>query len=240
MSARNRHPLDERVARAVRTVLADQRSVCPIDILTAIGWRDPGTVKRWRSCQIEFVEDAIQVSPARLRRALELIRDWAAAGGLLRSETDHVSATPDRRRLHFSRDPTRDKMYSVNWVSSGLSGKQRDQLIEKASCAPDLVVIQPLNKRWTCHRCGGTGDLLMMEGSGPACLRCVGLNDLQFLASGDAMLTRRARAASARSAVVVRFSRARKRYERQGLLVEPAALEGALRSLSKSGGASPA
>jgi hypothetical protein len=38
-------------------------------------------------------------------------------------------------------------------------------------------------------------------------------------------LTRRATKYSARTAVVVRFSRARKRYERQGILVEEAALE---------------
>src|SRR5262249_41518592 len=126
----------------------------------------------------------------------------------------------------------------ATWVSPGLSGKQREQLIEKASSAPDLVVIQPLND-WTCHRCGGTGGLLMMEGSGPACLRCVGLDDLEFLASGDATLTRRAKTRSARCAVVVRFSRARKHYERQGLLVEASALEDARRSLSKSGEASP-
>jgi hypothetical protein len=61
----------------------------------------------------------------------------------------------------------------------------------------------------------------MMENPGPACLRCVGLDDLEFLPAGDALLTRRAKANSARSAVVVRFSRGRGRYERQGLLVEP-------------------
>ena len=66
--------------------------------------------------------------------------------------------------------------------------------------------------------------ILMMEGPGPACLRCVGLNDLEFLPAGDALLTRRARARSTRYAVVVRFSRTRGRYERQGLLVEPQAL----------------
>jgi hypothetical protein len=86
------------------------------------------------------------------------------------------------------------------------------------------VVIQPLNTAWTCHRCGGTGGLLVMENPGPACLRCVGLDDLEFQSAGDALLTRRVKAKSARSAVVVRFSRSRKRYERQGLLVEPRAL----------------
>jgi hypothetical protein len=45
------------------------------------------------------------------------------------------------------------------------------------------------------------------------------------LPSGEAALTRRAKKASGLSAVVVRWSRTRKRYERQGLLVENAALE---------------
>ena len=48
---------------------------------------------------------------------------------------------------------------------------------------------------------------------------------LEFLPSGDAALTVRARKYSGRSAVVLKWSRARKRYERQGLLVEAAALE---------------
>jgi hypothetical protein len=90
--------------------------------------------------------------------------------------------------------------------------------------APDLVMIRPLNREWTCHRCGNTGDLLMMENPGPACLACVGLDDLEFLPAGDALLSRRVKAKSTRCAVVVRFSRSRRRYERQGLLVEPLAL----------------
>jgi hypothetical protein len=55
-------------------------------------------------------------------------------------------------------------------------------------------------------------------------MACADMDHLVFLASGDAALTRRARKASGLSAVVVRFSRARRRYERQGVLVEEAAL----------------
>ena len=51
------------------------------------------------------------------------------------------------------------------------------------------------------------------------------LDHLVFLPSGNTALTRRARKASTLSAVVVRWSRARKRYERQGVLVESPALE---------------
>jgi hypothetical protein len=85
------------------------------------------------------------------------------------------------------------------------------------------VVIQPV-RDWTCTECGGTGDLLKMHDTGPLCLTCSDLDHLVFLPSGDAALTRRATKASSLSAVVVRWSRSRKRYERQGVLVEDPAL----------------
>ena len=74
-----------------------------------------------------------------------------------------------------------------------------------------------------------------METPGPACLRCVGLGDLEFLPAGDTLLTRRARANSARHAVVVRFSRTRRRYERQGLLLEPDAIARAKQEIGGRG-----
>lgn len=90
--------------------------------------------------------------------------------------------------------------------------------------ARDLVVVSP-HRDWSCAECGGTGGLLTMVDAGPLCMRCAELDHLLFLPAGDAALTRRARKASSLCAVVVRFSRARKRYERQGILVEEAALQ---------------
>jgi hypothetical protein len=60
---------------------------------------------------------------------------------------------------------------------------------------------------------------------GAFCLVCADLDHLVFLASGDPALTRRARKRCARAAVVLQWSRARKRYERQGLLVDEEALQ---------------
>ena len=75
-----------------------------------------------------------------------------------------------------------------------------------------------------------------MHKSGPMCLDCADLGHLEFLPSGDATLTRRARKASGLSAVVVRWSVRRSRYERQGILAEPAAVERAAREcLSHTG-----
>jgi hypothetical protein len=100
----------------------------------------------------------------------------------------------------------------------------KDQRAAQQGKATDLVVILPL-KDWTCAGCGGTGDFLKMEDPGPLCLTCADLDHLIFLPSGDAALTRRAKQASQLSAVVVRWSRSRKRYERQGILAEEAAIE---------------
>jgi len=87
-----------------------------------------------------------------------------------------------------------------------------------------MVVIEPLNP-WTCTGCGGSGSFLFMEDAGPLCMGCADLDHLIFLPAGDAALSRRARKASRLAAVVVCFSRSRKRYDRQGILVEEAALE---------------
>jgi hypothetical protein len=95
--------------------------------------------------------------------------------------------------------------------------------LERQSKSRDLVVISPL-RAWTCSSCGGTGELLIMDDPGPVCMVCAEMDHLVFLPSGDAALTRRAKRASRLSAVVVRFSRSRGRYERQGLLVEESGL----------------
>jgi hypothetical protein len=63
-----------------------------------------------------------------------------------------------------------------------------------------------------------------MDDAGQLCLACADLDHPVFLPAGDAALTRRATKASSLSAVVLRWSRARKRYERQGVLVEDPAL----------------
>ena len=92
--------------------------------------------------------------------------------------------------------------------------------------ARDIVVFSIVRDSG-CAECGeelGRGRFLRMEGDRPLCLRCADLDHLVFLEQGDAALTRRAKRYSTLWAVVVRFSRARKRYERQGLLVEEAAL----------------
>jgi hypothetical protein len=237
MSRKNRVNLAERVIRTAETTLAIEDAVSAIDMLRGIGWLNASVVDAWRQGRVDCIEAAIQANPLRLAEAMEIFRSWATEKGLIACEADYIARTPQRQVLRFSRsgNPAVEQLFRTHWASPEIPDRGRERLTEKASRAPELVAVQPLNSSWTCHRCGGTGDLLMMENTGPACLRCVGLGDLEFLPAGDALLTRRAKAKSKRCAVVVRFSRSRRRYERQGLLVEPQALAEAQRELKGRG-----
>jgi hypothetical protein len=85
------------------------------------------------------------------------------------------------------------------------------------------------NRESKCDDCGENlgrqAWITLQRDKGAVCLTCADLDHLTFLPTGDAALTRRARKHSLLSAVVLKFSRARRRYERQGLLVEEPALQ---------------
>ena len=97
----------------------------------------------------------------------------------------------------------------------------------KSTKRNEIVVFMILRDS-VCSECEeelGRGQFLRLEDDQPLCMTCADLDHLVFLASGNAALTRRSTKYSALRAVVVRFSRARKRYERQGILVEEPAIE---------------
>jgi hypothetical protein len=231
----SRRPLAERVSEAAQASLAAHDYVSPIEVLMRLGWLDPGAVTRWQQGREECLEPLIQASPLRQSEAMDLLQRWATERGLPASEAPQVARTPQRQTLSFSREgkPAVEAFWRTRWLSAVISDKKREQLVAKAKRGPDLLVIVPRNTDWKCHGCGGTGDLLIMEPPGPACLDCAGLGDLEFLSAGDALLTRRAKQKSSRSAVVVRWSRTRKRYERQGLMVEPKVLAQVQRDLEE-------
>jgi hypothetical protein len=219
--------LERRVVTAAEQALSRQRYVSPLDVLTGLGWLPPGPVTDWRQGRAPHLEAVAAVTADRLTDALEVFRRWADSRGLRPGEVEYLAATRDRRPLRFTAagDPAREQTYRTHWMPADLPERQRERLTARQSKPPDLVVILPL-AAFTCAGCGRTdGDLLMMEDAGPTCLTCADLDHLVFLPAGDPAMTRRAKKASRLSAVVVRFNRSRKRYERQGLLVEEAAVE---------------
>jgi hypothetical protein len=210
------------VSAAAGEVLAERKFVTAIDVCIGLGWLTSSHVDRWRQGRVQDLESMLPVPDDKLAQVLVTLQQWAETNALKPVETDYVAASRDRRQLRFTSagDPAAERAWRTHWVSSELSTAQQ----ERMAAPPDLVVVQPV-KDWSCAECGGTGDLLIMDGNQPFCLTCADLDHLLFLPAGDAALTRRAKKASRLSAVVVQWNRARKRYQRQGILVEEPALE---------------
>ena len=217
-----RQDLERRVRRTAEDALTRQRYVSAIDVLVGLGWLAPSHLDRWRQGRVESLERVVQANLRKITAAMTELRHWAQHKGLNPSETAYLARTRDRRPLRFSvsGDDGIERAYRTHWVAPELS----QRTVERQSRPPDLVVIWAVNE-WTCTSCGATGDVLFMEDAGPLCVDCADLAHLVFLPAGDAALTRRAKRASRLSAVVVRWSRSRKRYERIGILVEPDAIE---------------
>ena len=94
---------------------------------------------------------------------------------------------------------------------------------------PDDLMVFITSRESKCDECkedlGSKAWITLAEEKGALCLSCADLDHLVFLPSGDAALTRRSRKYSTLSAVVLKWSKTRKRYERQGILVEEPALK---------------
>ncbi len=94
---------------------------------------------------------------------------------------------------------------------------------------PDGLKVFISHSESVCGECkaelGRQAWILLAGDRGALCMSCADLDHLVFLPSGDAALTRRARKYSTLHAVVLKWSVARKRYERQGLMVEEEALD---------------
>jgi hypothetical protein len=206
--------LETRVARIAEATLAEKQFVTPIDLLIGLGWLAQPNVDRWQASIVASLDRCVQVDHAKTAAAIDTLRTWAEDRGLQPWETDY-------RDLRFTADgdPAAERAFRIRWATAEHPAPElpRQRIRE-------LTVISPHNA-WECASCNDTGDLLVKTRSGTLCLDCADLGHLVFLPSGDAALTRRAKKASRLSAVVVRWSIRRNRYERQGILAENDAIE---------------
>jgi hypothetical protein len=109
--------------------------------------------------------------------------------------------------------------------------KPRSPRAARQSGREDDEIVFLIVRESRCAQCGAKllkGNFLCIEGKRSLCLACADLDHLVFLPRGDTALTRRAIKYSILHPIVLRFGR-RRRYERQGVLVEEAALERAQR-----------
>jgi len=233
--------LKRRVVRAAEAALAHHQYVSAIDVLTGTGLLAPTHVEAWRKGRIDFLAETIQANPEKISQSTAVFRQWALEKGLKPLETHYVRRTRTGTvdlRFSNSGDPAIEQNYRTHYVSPTLSESKQERLTQKLSSPAQPVVFEILRDS-ACSECGAElaqGSFLLMEAEQPLCLPCARLDDLEYLPAGDAALTRRAGRNSERTAVVVRFSRSRGHYERQGILVEPSALAKAEQECSEDAG----
>ena len=219
--------LQNRVVRAAEALLDDNGFVNFLDVLCGMQLLSPNALKAWQLGRIDSLETEIQVGQEKLQRVLVLLNDWAKAKGLEPGEAHYVRSSRAgtvELRVTVAGDPAQEKIWRTQYVSPKLTEAKREKL---AAPAPPKLTVFQIARASKCSECGTEieqGDLLTMEGTQALCMACAGLSELEFLPAGDTALTRRATKYSPRTAVVVRLSRSRQRYERQGILVEPQAI----------------
>lgn len=208
-----------RVERVAQAVLNERGAVRAVDVLVGLGWLTQPNVERWERGRVPSLDRCVQVSAAKVIEAAEALRHWAEERGLEQREGQYGD-------LMFTAegDPGVEDVYRRHWATPGHVEPEPPRLRRFR----DISVISA-DHAWECTSCREGGDFFLKGSKGAVCLDCADLGHLEFLPSGDAALTRRAKKASRLSAVVVRWSRRRYRYERQGILAEPAAIEQAAR-----------
>jgi hypothetical protein len=222
--------IKKRVIQAAEGALERQLYVSPLDVLLRMGSLAPSHVQDWRKGKILYLERVIQGNLRKISFAMECFRNWAIEKGLKPPKTVYLARTRGPKKvLQFSINghPKIEEAYQTHYVSPLLSEKKQEKLKEKLEKPPELVAFS-ISKSFQCSKCQEEfwkGSFLYKEGEQTLCLSCASFGDLVFLPSGDAALTRAAKKYSKISIVVVRFSRARKRYERRGLLVGEEALQ---------------
>lgn len=226
----SKEKLHERVVRAAEAALADHKYVCAIDVLSGIGWLPYSNLQSWRRGLARSLEGLIQANPKKMAQAMKFFHDWAIGRGLKSMDTRYARPTRGGSvDLQFSEsgNPELERQYRTHYVSPNLSERKQRNVKEKLDETPRAVVFQVVRDS-TCSECGAEiykESFLMMDADQPLCLACAKLDHLEFLPSGNTALTRRATKFSSKVATVVRFSRSRNRYERQGILAEPTAID---------------
>ncbi len=219
--------LSERVARSAEAALADHQYVSLIDVLSGMSLLQ--NVGTWHNGRVKYVDELMQGSPEKIRKVIELFQGWAAGRGLRREDLPpHASFLHTPPKYHLASEyPALERAFRAHYVSPGMPEKKLEHLVKKVNAvAPPTVFM--IVKDSKCSQCGcelSRGEMLTMLENRPLCLECGDLDHLVYIASGNAALTRRSTKYSSLWAVVVRFSKARGRYERQGVMVQAEALE---------------
>jgi hypothetical protein len=231
MRNKQSYDLKERVEHAAETALRADGSVGPLDLLLQMRLLAPSHFADWQKGNIPTLENVIQGSAERLQRSFQYFRQWANDRGLKPVKAPYRRNTPGGAiplRVTTGEDAESEDFFHLRYIPGDLPAAKAERAAAKMTRPQDIVVFQTVSQSVICTECKTElfkDDFLFMEKGQPLCLSCADLDHLDYLPRGDAALTLRARKYSRLAVVVVRFARARGRYERQGILVDPEAIE---------------
>jgi len=226
---KNQQQLTLKIISIASQTLDEYQYVSTLDILLGLGYLSPSILDRWYRGRLSYLENGMQVGSEKLSFAIQFFHEWANQQGLIPREKNYIQKASTRTNyLIFSESAQKatEKYYKTYYLSPLLPDKKQQRLIEKIEKTPEPVVYI-VAKDATCSKCQKDiprNSFLMTDNNETLCMRCSPYKDHVYLPAGDTLLTKRAKKYSKTFAVVVKFSSARKRYERQGLLITEEAL----------------
>jgi hypothetical protein len=107
--------LETRVARIAEELLAERRSVRPIDVLVGIGWLAQPNVDRWAQGRVLSLDRCVQVDANHVTAAFAALQHWAEERGLTPSKADYQD-------LQFTAngDYDAERAYRTHWASADI------------------------------------------------------------------------------------------------------------------------
>ncbi len=223
--------LKRRVVDAAVCVLDAKGYVSPLELLKQMRLLADADVSKWEKGVYDCLEPHVQGGPKKLAVTFDTFAEWARDAELIPVTASFRSSGRDQsHELHVSADasPEMEAFFRTCYAPAGITPRKLAALKKKLNKVPDLVVFMTIRESLSCEECGvpmTRGDFLFLEKGKTLCLRCADLDHLEFLPSGDAAMSRRAKKHSPLAAVVVQFNRRRKRYERRGILAAAKAIE---------------
>lgn len=134
MNSKSQKSIEQRIFKAAEEALAHHQYVSSIDVFTGMGLLQNAHVQDWRKGRVPYLERVIQSSLGKTSRAMKAFRLWAEKRGLMARETAYLARTRGPKRiLQFSKsaNPHIEKAYRTHYISSVLSEKKRQRLLEQ-------------------------------------------------------------------------------------------------------------
>ena len=220
---------NHKITKAIDTLFEYSDSFNITDLLIQLRWLHESHIQSWQNGFDEYLEGLIQCGPKKWQNACRIFKERTLNLDSYKfSWTVHSLMGSERELKVFSQDSQFEELFNIQFFKPSITDRKKKGIIKKLTEKPEIRVFRKSGKDDNCLKCCtgiNKGSLFYSERNKAYCLKCSGLEDLEFLPSGDATLSRRAKKNSKKFAVVVEFSRPRKRYERRGILVNPEAIQ---------------